>query len=114
MFLDGATPKRSLWYGWLDRTIENHGPLDLLILDPKSRFFGLDENSNDHNTQWLAGLEALTIKHRPLAILFSHHVPKGVDSINQWMSREARRLWTPAAAFSEWPLSTLKRRSGLT
>jgi replicative DNA helicase len=91
MFLDGNEPKRSEWYRWLDQTIENHRDLDLLILDPKSRLYGLDENNNDHNTQWVASLEALTIKHK-IAILFNHHVPKGTKEINQWMARGGSSL----------------------
>lgn len=86
MLLEGGTPKRGPWFDWLDRTLENHSPLDLLILDPKSRFYGLNELDNDHATQWIASLEKLTIRHR-LAVLFSHHVPKGTTEINQWMAR---------------------------
>ncbi len=86
MHLEGSTPKRSPWFYWLDKTLQNHAPLDLLILDPKSRFYGLDELNNDHATQWVASLEALTIKHQ-LAILFTHHVPKQTNAISQWMAR---------------------------
>jgi replicative DNA helicase len=91
MYLDGNQPQRSEWWHWLDQTIANHKGLDLLILDPKSRLYGLDENSNDHNTQWIASLETLTIRHK-LSILFSHHVPKGTNEINQWMARGGSAL----------------------
>ena len=86
MALEGNEPVRTKWWNWLDETITAHENLDLVIIDPKSRFYGLDENSNDHNTQWVACLEALTVKHG-ISIIFAHHVPKHTKEINQWMGR---------------------------
>jgi len=86
MELKDGNPARSEWWHWLDQTIINHPGLDLLLLDPKSRFYGLSENDNDHNTAWVACLEALTEKNG-IAIWFSHHVPKNTKEISQWMSR---------------------------
>jgi len=86
MSLAGNEPVRTRWYSWLDTTIANHSGLDILMLDPKSRFYGLNEIDNDHNTQWVSSLETLSQKHGS-AMMFTHHVPKGTDSINQWMSR---------------------------
>ncbi|NLI79428.1 MAG: AAA family ATPase [Candidatus Riflebacteria bacterium] len=51
-------------------------PVDLLLVDPMSRFYGLDENSNTDATAWVAALEAMAKKHS-LTILFAHHVSKG-------------------------------------
>jgi replicative DNA helicase len=86
MELDGNKPVRTAAWTWLDRTISNHNDLDLLVLDPKSRLYGLDENNNDHNTQWVACLETLSVKYS-LSIWFSCHTPKGIKEINQWMAR---------------------------
>ena len=86
MTLNNGAPIRTEGYEWLDKTIANHAPLDLLVIDPKSRFFGLDENNNDHNTQWVACLESLAVKH-DVSSLFTHHVPKHTKEISQWMGR---------------------------
>ena len=92
MHLVEGNPQRSPAYDWLKTTIENHMPLDVLILDPKSRFYGLDENNNDHATQWIACLEALTIEHN-LTVLFSHHVSKQrADTMGQAASRGASAI----------------------
>lgn len=91
MGLKNGCPERTKWWGWLEQTVANHLPLDLLVLDPKSRIYGLDENSNDHNTQWASCLEAISVKHGP-AILFTHHVPKNTEEISQWMSRGGSAL----------------------
>lgn len=86
MELQDGNPVRSPWWHWLDKTIVNHAGLDLLLLDPKSRLYGLSENDNDHNTAWVACLEALSEKH-DIAIWFAHHVPKNTKEITQWMGR---------------------------
>ncbi len=92
MRLENNNPQKSSGFEWLRSTIKNHDPLDLLILDPKSRFYGLDENNNDHATQWIACLESLSIEF-DLTILFSHHVSKGrSDTMGQAMSRGASAL----------------------
>jgi replicative DNA helicase len=86
MELKNGNPTESIWWHWLDHTITNHPGLELLLLDPKSRLYGLEENNNDHNTAWVRCLEVLTEKYN-LAIWFSHHVPKGTKEITQWMGR---------------------------
>jgi hypothetical protein len=68
-------PERTIWFQWLEQTIENHMPLDLLVLDPMSRFYGLKENENEHQTFWIHALEYLTNKYG-ISIIFAHHVPK--------------------------------------
>jgi replicative DNA helicase len=90
MELQGNKPIPSQWYRWLEKTVENH-KLDCLIIDPKSRFYGLDENNNDHATQWIHHLEKLAIKYN-CTVLFSHHVPKNNEIIDQAMSRGASAL----------------------
>ncbi len=87
MRLEGASPVLAdTWY-WLDETLTNHEGLDLLIIDPKSRFYGLDENNSEHATQWVQCLETLAKKHG-VTILFSHHTSKDTaGTISQNMSR---------------------------
>jgi hypothetical protein len=75
MMLKENNPVRAAGYDWLRETIKNHAGLEVLILDPKSRFYGLNENDNDHGTQWIACLESLS-QEFGLTILFSHHVGK--------------------------------------
>jgi len=91
MELKDGNPRLSDNWHWLNKSIENHGNLDLLIIDPKSRFYGLNELDNDQNTLWVACLEKLTVMHN-IAIWFSHHVPKGTKEINQWMARGGSSL----------------------
>ena len=52
MALHDGNPVLAPKYEWLAKTIEQHEGLELLFLDPKSRFYGLDENNNDHNTEY--------------------------------------------------------------
>lgn len=75
MQLDGGNPVKSQWWFWLYKTIEAMGGVDLLMLDPKSRLFGLEENTNDHNTAWIACLEEIN-RVFGCTTLFSHHVSK--------------------------------------
>ena len=42
MRLDGNIPTRADGFKWLEETIQGHPGLELLILDPKSRFYGLE------------------------------------------------------------------------
>lgn len=81
-------------YLWLRETIRNHAGLDLLMLDPKSRFFAGEENSNDHNTRFIQCLEKLTHEFPGLTILFSHHVNKAAikDGSSQTMARGGSAL----------------------
>jgi len=92
MRLDGNTPVKAEGFYWLEGTLKNFPGLELLILDPKSRFYGLDENNNDHATQWIQALEYLAKRYK-LTILFSHHTSKGTsDKISQGMSRGASAI----------------------
>lgn len=87
MRLEGANPVLAdSWY-WLDETIKNHDGLDLLVIDPKSRFYGLNENDSEHATQWIQCLEIISKKYG-VTILFSHHTSKdAAGTISQNMSR---------------------------
>lgn len=65
----------SLDYQWLDETLTSLADIEVLIIDPLSKFYGLDENDNSHCARWIACLEAMARKHK-LTILFSHHESK--------------------------------------
>jgi hypothetical protein len=92
MRLDNNNPVKAPAFFWLRETLINHLYLDLLILDPKSRFYGLDENNNDHATQWISALESLAQEFN-LTILFTHHVSKtNGKNLDQNMSRGASAI----------------------
>ncbi len=87
MRLEGSNPVIADAWFWLDETLSNHENLDLVVLDPKSRIYGLDENNNDHGTQWIQALEKLAKKH-DVTILFSSHTSKNnAKDISQNMVR---------------------------
>lgn len=56
----------------LTSQIKNYKP-DLIILDPKSMWYGLEENSNTHNSLWINALRTMA---NGATLLFSHHVTK--------------------------------------
>lgn len=92
MELDGNTPRRAKGFDWLEDTIKGHPGLEVLIIDPKSRFYGLDENNNDHATQWIQSLEYLS-KEYTITILFTHHTSEATaGKISQTMSRGASAI----------------------
>ncbi len=92
MELNGNKPVRATGFRWLEETIQNHHGLELLIIDPKSRFYGLDENNNDHATQWIQSLEYLA-KEYSLTILISAHISEANSGkISQSMNRGASAL----------------------
>ena len=73
MAMKDGNPVLAPKYEWLCETIEAHEGLELLFLDPKSRFYGLDELNNDHNTMWLISLEHLRNRYG-VDVIFTHHV----------------------------------------
>ncbi|RJR40791.1 MAG: hypothetical protein C4576_19700 [Desulfobacteraceae bacterium] len=92
MKIEQGNPVPSEYFSWLRRTIETHKDLEVLILDPKSRFYGLDENSNDDNTAFVSCLEEL-VRDYALTILFSHHVSKqSGGALNQTAARGGSAL----------------------
>lgn len=91
MKLDGENPMRSEWFDWLKETIAAHMPLDVLLLDPLSRLYGLKENSNEHAVAFISALEGISIEYG-INIILSHHSNKDSNSqvkAKQSMSRGA-------------------------
>lgn len=76
MKLNGNNPAKTDAFEWLKAEVETFQP-ELIIIDPKSMFYGLDENSNDNCTQWVNTLKALTMNGA--TVLFSHHVTKALS-----------------------------------
>lgn len=117
MELNQGNPVRSKWFSWLDETIGNHAGaslngIPLVFIDPKSRAYGLDENNNDHATQFVASLELLSQKHNT-TIIFAHHVSKArASTMDQSMSRGASALVDACrfvAGMTQMPPETAKR-----
>lgn len=81
-----SNPITTAAFDWLDKTIASFGDVQVLLLDPMSRFFGLNENDNVHGTYWIKTLEKLSQKYH-LTILFTHHEPK---SFTQNQNRSLR------------------------
>jgi hypothetical protein len=89
---DRGTPVKAPGYHWLERTIQGHPGLELLILDPMSRFYGLEENDAGQATEFIRTLEGLSQKYG-LTILFSHHTSKqGSTTISQGAPRGSSAL----------------------
>lgn len=65
-------------YEWLCRSIQRIPGLDVLILDPMSRLYGLNENDNTHATYWISVLERLVDAYG-ITVLFAHHEPKSAN-----------------------------------
>ncbi len=78
MEMDAAgNPRRSKWLNWLEGELAKYnGTLDILILDPYSRFYGLSENLNEHATAFVTALEYLRDKYG-ITILITVHTNKG-------------------------------------
>lgn len=72
---DRGNPTTTEVYGRLLETIRGLDGLELLIIDPKSRFDGLNENDNSHATFFVACLEKL-VTELGITVLFSHHESK--------------------------------------
>ena len=66
-------------YIWLKNLCNSFKP-DIVILDPKSRWQTLDENSNDHATRFVALLEDL-VRPNNGTVIISHHVTKSAKNI---------------------------------
>jgi len=69
---DGLNPRKTKYFEWLRATIEAHQGLDLLILDPLSRFFGLEENRNEHMTAFISALENICGEYGITALVVHH------------------------------------------
>ena len=69
--VDNGAIRRGKWFSWLDRLLSKH-EVDVLILDPFSRFYGAEENNSTHGTAWINALEYLRVKHS-ITIIVCHH-----------------------------------------
>lgn len=67
------------FHEWLCASLESMGRVDLVVVDPMSRFFCGDENDNAHGTAFISALEAIA-KRAGCAILFAHHSSKSAVS----------------------------------
>jgi hypothetical protein len=93
MQLDATgNPANAPAFDWLSRTLENLQDVEVLIIDPKSKFYGLVENDNAHNAAWINCLESLIARFK-ITILFSHHESKArAGSMDQASSRGGSAL----------------------
>lgn len=92
MSLDAANPVRSKHATWLLSSLRNTNP-GLVILDTKSRLFGLDENNNSHAAAWLSIFEEYIVEKPGCSFLILHHNNKmGSESTEQGGSRGASAL----------------------
>ena len=82
-------PQASASYTWLQEQVARYRP-NLLVLDTKSRLYGLDENSNDHAAQWLVALERLIADHPMLSILIVSHNSKSSVTTGDTSQHAAR------------------------
>ena len=71
----GKNPVKAPAYDWLCRTLENLKDVEVVILDPKSMFYGLVENDNDHNSAWVKCLASIARRFK-ITIIFAHHESK--------------------------------------
>ena len=87
--VDGEV-KKTIWFDWLKETIKNHMPMDLLVLDPKSRLTDLPENDNTAGTIFIRAMEELSQEFN-ITILFCHHANKAASGkdMDQHMGRGA-------------------------
>ena len=67
-------PIPSAHLDWLQKGIHELKP-DLLVIDTKSRLFGLEENSNSDTAAWISSVEALA-EETQTAIIIIHHQSK--------------------------------------
>ncbi len=72
-----GNPAKTPAYAWLSESLATMGRVDLLVLDPLSRFSSHEENDNNAATAFIACLESLAKRHGA-AVLFSHHSSKAV------------------------------------
>ena len=100
----GGNPVPTAYYDWLRKSIENINNLDVLVLDPKSRLYGLKENDNDHNTIWVQHLERINYKYN-ISTFFSHHEPKSASSENKDLKDSTGRGGGALRDACRWTLS---------
>ena len=67
--------KKTAFFQNLKKTLIGIGDIEVLFIDPLSRFFGLDENNSKDANEWIAAMEELS-KDLGATILYSHHENK--------------------------------------
>lgn len=72
---ENGNPTTTAAFDWLNRSLEAMPGVEVLFIDPLSRFYGLAENQNEHATAWISALERLQ-KERGITVLFMHHESK--------------------------------------
>ena len=75
-FGPNGNPQVTKWRGWLKETILAHEGLDVLVLDPLSKFYGLNENSNENANAFIRILQTLSIETGGINIIYIHHANK--------------------------------------
>lgn len=92
MGLDDGNPVVTPWWEWLKGLILSIPGLDVVILDPLSRFYGLDENRNEHATAFVSALERLK-RETGVTMEVAHHTSKALAGVlSQGASRGASAL----------------------
>ena len=89
-FDEARNPVPAIGTTWLSMKMEETKPA-LVILDTKSRLFGLQENSNDDGASWVSNLESLLVDHPATTFLVVSHVGKkdSEAKANQYGARGA-------------------------
>jgi replicative DNA helicase len=82
---------RTARYDWLRQSVEAHES-EILIIDPKSQFYGLDELSNEDNSAWVNTLGSFVQDYR-MNVLFTHHASQSMrDEFHQMAARGGTAL----------------------
>lgn len=86
-------PVLTAQYHWLYESISKFpNKLDALIIDPLSRFYGMDENNNVHGTAWIVAMEKIAYE-LGTAVLFTHHTGKAKTSLHDTAGRGASAFY---------------------
>lgn len=84
-----GNPAPTIYARWLEQTIEANRDVEVVLLDPLSRLFGLEENSNGDATAFIALLEG--IAHRfGITIIFAHHESKAASKNSSLQENSGR------------------------
>lgn len=75
MEIRDMNPMEAPAFEWLRQQVERYDP-GLVLLDTKARLYGVNENDNDHGSQWLGLLESLLVEHKRCSILIVAHTSK--------------------------------------
>jgi replicative DNA helicase len=91
MRIENDVRMRTNRYDWLKRSIENH-EAEVLMLDPKSQFYGLNELSNEDNAAWVNTLGSF-VQEYDMNVIFTHHVAQSMrDELHQMAARGGTAL----------------------